>query len=71
MMLGICIELKTTCKHCSSPLMLNAFTENVLCSSCNKYNYFDGEEWKNLLEDDELEQRRRKDKIEKDEEFED
>jgi hypothetical protein len=22
-MIGICIELKTACKHCSSPLMLN------------------------------------------------
>lgn len=51
MMLGICIELKTTCKHCSSPLMLNAFTENVLCPSCYKFNVFDGEEWKNLLDD--------------------
>lgn len=31
--------------------MLNAFTENVLCPSCYKFNVFDGEEWKNLLED--------------------
>ncbi|HAX50234.1 MAG TPA: hypothetical protein DCX92_14725, partial [Bacteroidetes bacterium] len=31
--------------------MLNAFTEDILCPSCYKFNEFDGEEWKNLLED--------------------
>ncbi len=50
-MVGICFELKTTCKHCSSPIMLNAFTEKILCPSCNKYNNFPQEEWHNLLED--------------------
>ncbi len=50
-MLGICFELKTTCKHCSSPIMLNAFTEKILCPSCNKYNNFPQDEWHNLLED--------------------
>ena len=50
-MVGICFELKTTCKHCSSPIMLNAFTEKILCPSCNKYNTFSQENWHNLLED--------------------
>ncbi len=50
-MIGICFELKTSCKHCSSPIMLNAFTEKILCPSCSKYNDFPGEEWQNLLED--------------------
>ncbi len=50
-MIGICFELKTSCKHCSSPIMLNAFTEKILCPSCNKYNNFPEEEWQNLLED--------------------
>lgn len=50
-MIGICIELKTTCKHCSDPLMLNAFTEDILCSSCNKINTFTAETWQSLLED--------------------
>ncbi|MEO8514145.1 MAG: hypothetical protein ABI543_11325 [Ignavibacteria bacterium] len=31
--------------------MLNAFTEKILCPSCNKYNNFPEEEWQNLLED--------------------
>src|SRR4026209_1769554 len=50
-MLGICIELKTTCKYCSTPLMLNAFTEDILCSSCNKTNTFSQETWHGILED--------------------
>ncbi len=50
-MLGICFELKTTCKHCSSPIMLNAFANKILCPSCNKYNSFPKDEWQNLLED--------------------
>jgi DNA-directed RNA polymerase subunit RPC12/RpoP len=50
-MIGICIELKTSCKHCSSPLMLNAFTERILCTSCNKFSTFPQETWHGLLED--------------------
>jgi hypothetical protein len=50
-MTGICIELKTACKHCSSPLMLNAFTEDILCASCGKTNTFSTETWKSLLDD--------------------
>ena len=50
-MIGICIELKSTCKHCSSPIMLNAFTEKILCPSCNKYNNFSQENWHSLLDD--------------------
>lgn len=50
-MIGICIELKTSCSHCSSPIMLNAFTELILCNACGKNNRFSQEEWKNLLED--------------------
>jgi DNA-directed RNA polymerase subunit RPC12/RpoP len=50
-MIGICIELKTACKHCSSPLMLNAFTEEFLCRSCNKINSIPQETWKSLLSD--------------------
>lgn len=50
-MLGICIELKSTCKHCSSPIMLNAFTDQIMCPACNKYNNFSGEDWQSLLED--------------------
>lgn len=50
-MIGICFELKTTCKHCSSPIMINAFTDKILCPSCNKYNNFSQENLKNLLED--------------------
>jgi hypothetical protein len=49
-MIGICIELKTKCKFCSNPLMINAFTEDILCSSCNKTNSFDPETWVSLLE---------------------
>jgi DNA-directed RNA polymerase subunit RPC12/RpoP len=50
-MIGISIELKTTCNHCSSPLMMNAFTELILCSACGKNNRFPQDEWQNLLED--------------------
>ncbi|MCC7158193.1 MAG: hypothetical protein IT281_01500 [Ignavibacteria bacterium] len=50
-MIGICFELKTTCKHCSSPVMINAFTDKLLCPSCNKYNNFAQDSLKNLLED--------------------
>jgi hypothetical protein len=50
-MIGICIELKTACKHCSSPLMLNAFTEEFLCRSCNKINSFPLDTWRRLLRD--------------------
>ena len=50
-MIGICIELKTACKHCSSPLMLNAFTEEFLCRACNKINSIPQETWKSLLND--------------------
>lgn len=31
--------------------MLNAFTENILCSSCGKTNEFPAETWQSLLED--------------------
>jgi hypothetical protein len=31
--------------------MLNAFTEKILCNSCNKYNEFSVETWHGLLED--------------------
>lgn len=31
--------------------MLNAFTEDILCSSCGKTNTFTSETWKSLLED--------------------
>ena len=50
-MIGICIELKTSCKHCSSPLMLNAFTEDILCNSCFKINSFPLNAWKSMIED--------------------
>ena len=50
-MFGVCIELKTTCKHCSTPLMLNAMAEDILCPSCNKTNHFSMEKWQSLLED--------------------
>lgn len=50
-MLGVCIELKTTCSHCSSPLMMNAVTNDILCPACNKNNYFSDEDWQNLLDD--------------------
>lgn len=30
--------------------MINAFTEDILCSSCNKTNSFDAETWASLLE---------------------
>lgn len=50
-MIGICIELKSSCGHCSSPLMLNAVTNDIICPACNKYNYFSDEDWQNLLED--------------------
>ncbi len=52
-MVGICIDLKSTCKHCSYPSL-----EMIYRSEQSK-------------EDDELELRTRKEKIEKDEEFED
>lgn len=48
-MIGICIELKTKCKFCSNPLMLNAFTEDIHCNSCNKINSFDIDTWSELL----------------------
>lgn len=50
-MTGICIELKTSCGHCSSPLMLNAVTNDFICPACNKNNYFSDEDWQNLLDD--------------------
>lgn len=50
-MTGICIELKTSCGHCSSPLMLNAVTNDFTCPACNKNNYFSDEDWQNLLDD--------------------
>lgn len=50
-MIGICIELKTSCTHCSQALMLNAFTEDILCPNCNKTNTFDSETWGGLLDD--------------------
>lgn len=50
-MYGICIELKTSCSHCSAPLMLNALTEKFICPSCNNENTFSFERWQGLLED--------------------
>jgi len=50
-MFGVCIELKTTCKFCSTPLMLNAMAEDILCPACNKTNRFPMERWQSLLED--------------------
>jgi DNA-directed RNA polymerase subunit RPC12/RpoP len=50
-MVGICIELKTSCKHCSAALMLNAYTEDILCPSCNQTNNFTAETWQSLIED--------------------
>jgi len=50
-MVGICIELKTECKHCGNPLMLNALVTDILCPSCNKINSFSIETWQGLLED--------------------
>jgi len=50
-MYGICIELKTSCSHCSAPLMLNALTDIFICPSCNNTNTFSYERWQGLLED--------------------
>ena len=50
-MYGICVELKTSCSHCSAPLMLNALTEKFICPSCNNTNIFSMERWQGLLED--------------------
>ena len=50
-MIGICVELKTECKHCGNPLMLNALENEILCPSCNKTNSFPDETWEGLLED--------------------
>jgi hypothetical protein len=50
-MIGICFEIKTTCKYCEHPLMLNAYVEEIICSACNKTNSFSSDSWKNLLED--------------------
>lgn len=50
-MYGICIELKTSCSHCSAPLMLNALTDKIICPSCNNTNVFSFERWQGLLEE--------------------
>jgi hypothetical protein len=50
-MIGICIELKTECKHCGNPLMINALVENILCPACHKTNSFSVEAWHGLLDD--------------------
>ena len=49
-MIGICLEIKTACKYCSQPLMLNSYTQQVNCGSCNKQNQFPAETWKTLLD---------------------
>lgn len=48
-MKSISIKLKTECKHCGSPMLLNALVNNFICSSCNKTNSFDYDLWKSFL----------------------
>ncbi len=48
-MISICLEIKTTCKHCGNSLELNAFTNEVLCPACQKTNEFPYGFWKKSI----------------------
>jgi Zn finger protein HypA/HybF involved in hydrogenase expression len=49
-MRSICVELKTRCKHCGNPLILNAVVPDIYCKSCNKTNEILEKMWVELLE---------------------
>jgi DNA-directed RNA polymerase subunit RPC12/RpoP len=54
-MVSICLEIKTTCEHCGGSLELNAFTNEVLCPTCQKMNEFPYGFWKKSIIESALE----------------
>ena len=50
-MLGLMIELRTTCQRCGNPLPINAVADRIICKSCNHPTEIDDELWVTLLED--------------------
>lgn len=48
-MIGICVEIKTECKSCGSPLPVNALVEKILCPSCQKETDFQFSYWRNSI----------------------
>jgi hypothetical protein len=48
---GLCIELKTECKFCGSPMPINALVEDIMCHSCQKIQNFPYEYWRKTILD--------------------
>lgn len=48
-MISICLEIKTTCKHCGGTLELNALTNKILCPACQNINEFPYGYWKKSI----------------------
>jgi DNA-directed RNA polymerase subunit RPC12/RpoP len=50
-MLGLAIELRTDCRRCGQPVMVNAFSERIVCRACNSPTSIDEDDWQSILED--------------------
>ena len=48
-MKSVCVELKTRCRYCGNPLIINAITTKIYCKACTKMNAMLEKTWLLLL----------------------
>ena len=48
-MTSVSVEIKTQCKSCGNPLLLNAFVEKIYCPSCQRKSVFPYNLWKKSI----------------------
>jgi len=51
-MIGIGLELNTSCRSCGNPLPMNALAEHIECPICQKTADFPYDFWRNMILDD-------------------